>query len=86
MSIDTQSQQVAAVAAQPKHLNPLQEQVRKLTEQVDGLSAQIGRDQQQKSKPWYKCGQTGHVQRDCFYQQQFTCLCFLCNKPGHIAK
>ena len=68
ISIDTQSQQVAAVEAQPKHLNPLQEQGGKLTEQVAALSAQIGCDQQQKSKCCYKYGQTGHVQRDCFYQ------------------
>ena len=83
MSIDTQSQQVAAVEAQSNHTNPLQEQVEKLTEQVAALSARIYRDsQQQKPKRCYKCGQAGHVQHDCFYQQQSTHLCFLCNKPG----
>ena len=30
ITIDTQSQQIAAVEAQPKHPNPLQEQVGKL--------------------------------------------------------
>ena len=49
MSIATQNQQVAAVETQPKHPNPLQEQVGKLTEQVTALSAQIGHDQQQIS-------------------------------------
>ena len=68
MSIDTQSQQVAAVEAQSNHTNPLQEQVEKLTEQVAALSARIHRDpQQQKPKRCYKCGQAGHVQRNCFY-------------------
>lgn len=40
--------------------------LKKLTEQVAALSAQIGRDpQQQKTKHCYKCGQIRHVQCEC---------------------
>ena len=33
----------------------------------------------------FKCGQAGHLARDCTTGNQFIIKCFLCNRPGHRA-
>ena len=57
MSINNESLPVAVVAPKP---DLLQEQIKKLMEQVAALSTQVT-NKQRKSKRCYNCGQTGHM-------------------------
>jgi len=64
MLLDNECLPVAALAPTPDFL---QGQIEKLNEQVAALSTQV-LNGQRKSKHCYNCGQTGHIQRDSFYQ------------------
>ena len=81
-----ESQQTAAVASSTNEVEDLNEQIARLTEQVETLDASPSRhsmEGQQCGRPllcFFHCNRVGHIQRECPFRQPQTHHCFLCDR------